>query len=177
MATRAMTEREKELAEANLPLVGFILKRHMYGEIRPDEYDDWLQIGCIGLCRAAMAFDETKGVQFGTFAYQAIIHAFHLEIRRRRCRIRIPAEKVESIDVIVDGEEFDRNEVFPDVAQDFVDGLMDKIMLEELSDDDKQIVRLSADGYTQREIGKIIGTSQTAVNKRMRRIKAKCFRK
>ena len=42
------------------------------------EYDDLFQAGCMGLCKAADAFDETRGVRFSTYAVPKIAG----EIRR-----------------------------------------------------------------------------------------------
>ena len=36
------------------------------------EYDDLFQAGCMGLCKAADAFDETRGVRFSTYAVPMI---------------------------------------------------------------------------------------------------------
>ena len=37
------------------------------------EYDDLFQAGCMGLCKAADAFDETRGVRFSTYAVPVIL--------------------------------------------------------------------------------------------------------
>ena len=37
------------------------------------EYDDLFQAGCIGLCKAADAFDRGRGVQFSTYAVPVIL--------------------------------------------------------------------------------------------------------
>ena len=42
------------------------------------EYDDLFSSGCMGLVKAADAFDETRGVQFSTYAVPVILG----EIRR-----------------------------------------------------------------------------------------------
>lgn len=37
------------------------------------EYDDLFQAGCMGLCKAADAFDENRGVRFSTYAVPVIL--------------------------------------------------------------------------------------------------------
>ena len=37
------------------------------------EYDDLFQAGCMGLCKAADAFDEGRGVRFSTYAVPVIL--------------------------------------------------------------------------------------------------------
>ncbi len=37
------------------------------------EYDDLFQAGCMGLCKAADAFDEARGVRFSTYAVPVIL--------------------------------------------------------------------------------------------------------
>ena len=64
-----------EFIESNLGLVHSICKRFAGRGI---EYDDLYQAGCIGLIKAADAFDEERGLMFSTYAVPVIMG----EIRR-----------------------------------------------------------------------------------------------
>lgn len=56
--------------EQNLGLVHLCVKRFRGRGI---EYDDLYSAGCVGLLKAIDAFDETRGVQFSTYAVPVIL--------------------------------------------------------------------------------------------------------
>lgn len=58
------------LVEDNLGLVGALARRFIGKGI---EYEDLYSAGCVGLCKAANRFDETKGFQFSTYAVPVIL--------------------------------------------------------------------------------------------------------
>lgn len=68
-------EKRDGLIEGNLRLVHSICKRFCGKGI---EYDDLYQAGCIGLIKAADAFDEERGLCFSTYAVPVIMG----EVRR-----------------------------------------------------------------------------------------------
>ena len=65
----------KDFIEKNIGLVHACAKRYKGKGI---EYDDLFQAGCIGLVKAADAFDSNRGLQFSTYAVPVILG----EIRR-----------------------------------------------------------------------------------------------
>lgn len=69
------TTSRDQFIESNLPLVHSLCKRFVGRGI---EYDDLYQAGCIGLVKAADAFDEGRGLCFSTYAVPVILG----EIRR-----------------------------------------------------------------------------------------------
>jgi RNA polymerase sporulation-specific sigma factor len=64
-----------EFIESNLGLVHSICKRFCGRGI---EYDDLYQAGCMGLVKAADAFDDSRGLMFSTYAVPVIMG----EVRR-----------------------------------------------------------------------------------------------
>ena len=60
----------QDLIENNIGLVHSCAGR-LKG--RGIEYDDLFQAGCIGLCKAADAFDQERGVRFSTYAVPVIL--------------------------------------------------------------------------------------------------------
>lgn len=70
MRTIGEKEDEKLLAENNLGLVRLCANRFRGKGI---EYDDLYGAGCIGLVKAAKAFDRNRGVQFSTYAVPVIM--------------------------------------------------------------------------------------------------------
>ena len=67
--------RRDERTEENVGLVHTCAGRFRG---RGVEYDDLVQAGCVGLCKAADGFDETRGFAFSTYAVPMILG----EIRR-----------------------------------------------------------------------------------------------
>lgn len=61
-------EEEKRVLE-NIGLVKWRLK---IANISNEEYDDFFQVGMIGLINASKKFDETKGISFSTYATTSI---------------------------------------------------------------------------------------------------------
>lgn len=74
---------EEQLVKDNLGLVGIILARYDVGY---DERDDFFQIGCIGLCKAAEGFDRSKNIKFSTYAAQCIQNEILMEFRNRKTK-------------------------------------------------------------------------------------------
>ena len=70
-----ITAERDSFIENNLGLVHSICKRFSGRGI---EYDDLYQAGCIGLIKAADAFDESRGLMFSTYAVPVIMG----EVRR-----------------------------------------------------------------------------------------------
>lgn len=64
------TLKENKLAEENLGLVHLCANRFRGRGI---EYDDLYGAGCIGLVKAAAAFDTERGVKFSTYAVPVIL--------------------------------------------------------------------------------------------------------
>lgn len=62
--------RREEVIQNNMGLVHACAHRF---KGRGIEYDDLFQAGCIGLCKAADAFDEERGVRFSTYAVPVIL--------------------------------------------------------------------------------------------------------
>lgn len=82
----------EELTEAELPLVKFVASRFSG---RGAEMDDLIQIGCIGLLKAAQRFDPAFGAGFSTYAFTLIEgeirRALRDEVSTWRGRRREPA--------------------------------------------------------------------------------------
>ncbi len=66
-----MTFEQQRIVEENMGLVGKVIKDKVHGLGQPGvpSYEDLYQIGCIGLCKAAIS---DKGGCFSTYAYRLI---------------------------------------------------------------------------------------------------------
>jgi len=74
------------LAERNVKLVYHLAKRYR----QRNDYDDIVGSGMVGLCKAAKAFDESKGYKFSTLAARCITNEFNYYFRVKN---RIPFMK------------------------------------------------------------------------------------
>jgi RNA polymerase sigma factor (sigma-70 family) len=64
-----LTPEQQELVEKNLRLVSWVMKRYANTRVVRDlGWEDCFSAGVIGLIRAAIKFDGSRGVQFSTYA-------------------------------------------------------------------------------------------------------------
>lgn len=91
-------EAEHELAQANLRLVVSIAKRYVG---RGMSFLDLIQEGNMGLMKAVVKFDYTKGFKFSTYATWWIRQAITRAIADQARTIRIPVHMVETINKLV----------------------------------------------------------------------------
>ena len=95
-----MTDAQEKLIVDNYQLVhGFV---HKQGQSFGHEYDESVQIASLGLCYAAIKYDETKS-KFSTYAYKCMMREFlkldRLKKAKRRdfstISIQTPIQNVE----------------------------------------------------------------------------------
>lgn len=80
-----MTETQEKLIVDNYQLVhGFV---HKYGQSFGHEYDESVQIASLGLCYAALKYDESKA-KFSTYAYQCMMREFLKIARSNKAKMR-----------------------------------------------------------------------------------------
>lgn len=65
---RGLTDHERQLVADNYELVKSTVTQMVFNEGIRVDYDDALGYGGIGLCKAAMQYDDTKGASFKTYA-------------------------------------------------------------------------------------------------------------
>jgi RNA polymerase sigma-B factor len=70
-----------------MPLVRSLARRH---SMRGDQYEDLVQVGCIGLIKAVDRFDPGRQVEFGAFAIPNVAGEIKRYLRDRGWPIRIP---------------------------------------------------------------------------------------
>lgn len=161
------SERDK-LIEDNLGLVGHICKTVYPSCIGPN-FDDFFQIGCLGLITAADRFDPDKDIQFSTFAYKHIAGAIARAIKKDYA----PNNDVISIDSTVPGTD---ELVVADIVADETDEY-DRIFVEEdrflktLDDKDRYIWNRRKDGATFAQIGEELGITHQGVQHHLNKIR------
>ncbi|MFJ9610638.1 SigB/SigF/SigG family RNA polymerase sigma factor [Kitasatospora sp. NPDC101176] len=75
------------IIELNMPLVRFIAARFRH---RPEDMDDILQVGTIGLIKAVDGYDPQRGVEFVTYAIPTIAGEIKRFFRDTSWPVRVP---------------------------------------------------------------------------------------
>lgn len=105
-----MTNEQRKIVEDNMGLVGKVIKDkvHGIGQSGVYSYDDLFQIGCIGLCKAAMT---DKGGCFSTYAYRLIWNEICDELirstRLTQRQLSVNAPEVMEISAMTDYDPFE----------------------------------------------------------------------
>ncbi|BAJ26547.1 MULTISPECIES: SigB/SigF/SigG family RNA polymerase sigma factor [Kitasatospora] len=73
--------------ELNMPLVRFVASRFRH---RPEELDDIVQVGTVGLIKAVDGFDPDRGVEFVTYAIPTISGEIKRFFRDTSWPLRVP---------------------------------------------------------------------------------------
>ena len=158
-----MTEKEKRLVEDNMKLVYFIINKY-YPAFIHDE--DLKQIGMLGLCKAAMTFDETKGL-FSTYSFRVIKNEIGMEFRRRR-----NLSQTISLNYEIEGPDGNHSELINSIVGDNdVDYFDFKAFYVRLAATDKAIVDARMNGQNQKKIAEILGVGQPCISRRINSIK------
>jgi RNA polymerase sporulation-specific sigma factor len=167
------------VVEQNMPLVTARVKKlnnGMYDE-------DMFQEGCMGLIYAADRFDPSKGSVFSTYAVKYIdgyIKAYKNKnsvIRPRRKGSSFERASVESLNSRISNDD---DRTLEDVLCDEenpIQGIIDDIAVDmffdTLNHQERSIVELMTNDYTQREISRVLGISQPQVSRVLKEVRAK----
>ena len=155
-----LTPRQQCVVEENMGLVGKVIKDkvHGLGQECAFTYDDLFQIGCIGLCKAAAT---DKGGCFSTYAYRliwneicdALIKATRQSMREQYWEpaiLHAAANGNEPLELFCACEQ----QMMMEMLRRRASGVTAKGIL---------CLELTADGYTSKEIGELLGAKPATV--------------
>lgn len=156
----------------NVGMVGIVLKSLNLNPL--DE--DLFQIGMVGLVKTINTFKHDKAVKFTTYATPIIRNEILMSLRKKRI---IPAFSLDEDYQLDNGDSIPYAYMIP--ASNRFEELSDSkfdldIFLNKLSDREKKIAILFADGKTQKKIEQIIGVSQSYVSRILKGIRKKMVR-
>lgn len=159
---QALNDTQRKLVEDNHNLIYSYLKSH---NLSLNAVEDWYGTAAIGLCKAALHFDESREKKFSTFAYLVMDNEVKQIMRKnRKC-----AMATCSLDSSINDNGCYLSDIIPD-ERDFMTTiyLNDAIDIVQrgMSDRDKMIVRLIIeDGCSQRKVSERFRISQAQVSR------------
>ena len=156
-------------------LVYFIYNRHFrnYSHLK----DDLVSEGFLALCRAEKYFDETKETKKSNYLGKVIYMAMLKFIKKEQKHFN----NISLDTPINSGENISLGDTIP-YDEDLFEVCSNRQILSKLIENEKdiktkQIVSLYLEGYTQKEIGEIVGMNQSHVSKCMINFRTNAFRR
>lgn len=138
------------------------------------DFEDFMQIGYVGLMQAVYNFKEDSGSKFSTFAYLNIsseIKSFLTYLNRQKNKVLTDAVNIENT-----FEDFSENSEYyieanestePNILNDY----FIKQCVNELNKDEKDIIDLWFENYTYKEISKSLNIKRKKVDNTIQKIK------
>lgn len=141
------------------PLVVSIALR--FKPIPPNDTDDLVSVGMIGLLKAIRSFDAKKGYQFSTYAYNLVTNEILRELGR--VNSKKSHEQIESIDLSQESEDTNIGDYLPDTLTEFERELLyRRFFLNETLDDIGQQFEGKTKQWASMQIKTIIKKIQAA---------------
>lgn len=168
-----MTDEQKRLVEDNTRLVNFALQKFCPDpQILGGEEDAW-QIGCIGLCKAAINYDPCRGGKFSTLAVRCIRNELWQALRRAMGPKRYPEKAPASLDRLVGDDNIPLHQVIPDPDADTERQAETDRLHERMArafEAEPVLFLAATKQITQQEASQLLGLSQPEISRRIRDI-------
>lgn len=160
--TQTLNEKQCKLVEDNHNLIYSFLKSH---HLSLNAIDDWYGTAAIGLCKAALIYDEGRGVNFSVLAYCCM----ETEVRNVMRSNRKDINAVVSLDSEINTDGSHLSDIIPDERDiSFPIHLNDAIekAFSKMSDRDRLIVDYAImKGMTSVSIAAKFGISQSTASR------------
>lgn len=162
--SKTLNDTQRKLVEDNHNLIYSYLHSH---NLSLDAIEDWYGTAAIGLCKAALVYDENRGAKFSTLAYICMDREVKLIMRKSKRSVRatmsLDAELTSGdggcylTDLVADPYDFTSTIFINDAI---------RIATEGLSSRDKTIIHMIVDlGMSQKKISDQFGISQAMVSR------------
>ena len=176
--TEGDLEAKHILIERNLRLVAHIVKKY---QSSPEDTEDLLSIGTIGLIKAVNTFKAEKGSRLATYAAKCIDNELLMMFRARK-KVTREVSLYEPIGKDKEGNEINLIDVCEQEQRDIVEDMdmaaklrcLSRLMEEKLDDRERDIIKMrygilgtsfTGEEMTQRDIGKKLGISRSYVSR------------
>lgn len=168
-----MTTEQENLVESNLRLVGHTIRKYYPKDLPIGDRDDVWQIGCVGLCKAAMTYEPERGFTFATYAVKCIRTEIQHELRKLQAMRRSTDESVLSLDVPIGEDDAVFSDLIPDPSADTERKLEARENLKNLLAafvDEPILFAVATKQMSQEEAADLLGTSRSNVCRRVKSI-------
>lgn len=165
-----LSPEEAQIVEDNMELVKWIV-HHKTIWTSPDDFQEKVQIGAIGLIKAVKTFDKSKGLKFATYATTCILNEIMMDYRNNKKFLgNISFEQI--VNRGEDGSELTIESCLSDEkTYGFEEKLEDKqelarmlsIILNYPLTRQKLVILLNSAGVKQRRSGNLIGISRSYI--------------
>lgn len=139
----------------------------------PMEREDLIQEGMIGLLAAIKSFDGSRGASFKTYASTCIDNSIQTALRKFRRQKDIPVQNVVEYseeEIPVSSSYSSAEDTF--IAQESV-SLLTKVLRENLSDFENEVLRLHIVGCSYNEIAERLCKTPKAIDNALQRVRKK----
>lgn len=169
MSIRLSSKEQEELVLKNQRLVHYLVKKL---GITPNDYDDIVSIGTIGLIKAATSFDTSKNIKFTTYASHCINNEIFMYFRKVKSHINdISLDAPISNDE--KGNDITLSDIIPITDEDFTEKIAESeifiqfisIILNLLKPKERLLLLHEIAGTNQRSIAKILNFSQSYISR------------
>jgi RNA polymerase sporulation-specific sigma factor len=173
------------LVERNLRLVAHIVKKYTN---TGREIDDLISIGTIGLIKAIMTFDDSKGTRLATYAARCIENEILMTIRAAK-KTKTEVSLHDPIGIDKEGNEISLIDILGSDSDVILDEVELKMQIKKLyqkmekilKNREKVVIELRyglSSGFvkTQREIAEMLGISRSYVSRIEKRAIKKLYR-
>lgn len=165
---KELNDEQRKLVEDNIKLAYHVAHRYSLNVLDEDIF----QLACLGLCKAARAFDPKKEIQFGTFSYYCIENEILMGLRHVRKH-----KDVASLNAFLyTNKNGDEAEVdLPEMScnmESTVDLSLTIDAMKSLDARSKEILFMRMCGYTHLEIGDKLHFSRSYIQRLERRAQA-----
>lgn len=147
--------------------------------ITPEDFKDLQQEAAIAMWKAMERFDETKGV-LEHFIARCIKGAVLNFLRDRLTTIRTPrgSDPISTFDIYAnssrDDEEFLLIDKFVHQRDDLTElPIYIEPYVQLMTNQQREVIRMTYEGYSQREVSELLGISQMTVSREIQRVRDK----
>lgn len=184
-----MTEKQRQLVTDNENLVYSIVNKIIHRVHKPNvSRNDMIQEGFVGLCQAAMRYDETRGNKFSTYACAYIMGKIQTlmahsgviaPLRIGTKNVDVPTVSLNYLTVSPVNNHGNKKLSYEERISDEDSSMsIEQVecaitlqqMLSQLNDVQKSIVQYLYVGYKQSEIAQMLNMTRSQVNKQIRAI-------
>lgn len=170
---KKLNDEQRKLIEDNYSLIKYFYGSNFKNLI---DYDTYLGIAHVAMCKAAYTYDSSKS-KFTSYFFLKLktdISRYFVSINRDVRKIHLDAISLESTLNGYDDENMTLENILPDKV-DVIASAMEhvywKAIIGSQPEIRQQIIKLRLQGYEQKEIGQMIGMTQQGVGGHLTRFK------